>query len=405
MALVRFDRWSRSLRNSIAAVTVFVVTAAFLPFREFLTPTEVALTLLLVVLFASTLFGSTSGLIASVAAIACFNFFFLPPFHTFDISGAENWIAFGTFVITALIAGQLSGYARRRAEESEARQREIERLYDELRSAFEQASEAEALRKSEKLKSALLDAVTHDLRTPLTSIKASVTTLIEDSREKVLDGDSQQEFLEIIDEETDRLNDFIEGMVGIAKIEANAMSLQRRSSSIEEIVGNALERAKRATREHRIEVDIAPDLPNIFADAASIAEVLFTLIDNAAKYSAGGTSIKIAATGSDGKVLISVQDQGKGIEPAMRQRVFDKFFRSAENIHQTGSGLGLGLAIAKGIVESQGGSIRIEDGDSGFVTKFVVGLPVGLEGSSERTTPSAEADATPPSGDVRMSGA
>jgi len=377
VALVRFDKWSRGVRSVIAAVTVFLVTAAFLPFREFLTPTEVALTLLLVVLFASTLFGSTSGLIASVAAIACFNFFFLPPFHTFDISGAENWIAFGTFVITALIAGQLSGYARRRAEESEARQKEIERLYDELRGAFEQASEAAALRKSEKLKSALLDAVTHDLRTPLTSIKASVTTLIEDSAEKLLDGESKQEFLEIIDEETDRLNEFIQGMVGIAKIEANAMSLHRRSASVEEIVGNAVERAKRVTGEHRVEVITAPDLPNIFADAASISEVVYTLIDNAAKYSAGGTTIEIRAVREGEQVEIAVQDQGRGIDPSMRERVFDKFFRADDqDIHRTGSGLGLGLAIAKGIVESQGGSIRIVDGDAGSVTKFLVSLPI-----------------------------
>jgi len=375
--LVRFDKWGRGWRNVVSAAVVLLVTAAFLPFREFLTPTEVALTLLLVVLFASTLFGSTSGLVASVAAIACFNFFFLPPFHTFNISGPENWIAFGTFIITALISGQLSGYARRRAEESEARQREIERLYDELQAAFEQASEAEALRKSEKLKSALLDAVTHDLRTPLTSIKASVTTLIEDSKEDLLDGESKQEFLEIIDEETDRLNEFIEGMVGIAKIEANAMSLHKRSASIEEIVGNAVERGKRVTAQHTVDVTLQPDLPNVYADAASIAEVVFTLIDNAAKYSSAGTSIAISARKSENTVEVIVQDQGKGIEPAMRARVFDKFFRSDEqDIHRTGSGLGLGLAIAKGIVESQGGSIRIEDGDAGFVTKFVVSLPI-----------------------------
>jgi two-component system sensor histidine kinase KdpD len=279
-----------------------------------------------------------------------------------------------------LISGQLSGYARRRAEESEARQREIERLYDELRSAFEQASEAEALRKSEKLKSALLDAVTHDLRTPLTSIKASVTTLIEDRREKLLDGESQKEFLEIINEETDRLNDFIEGMVGIAKIEAKAMPLLKRSASVEEIVGNAVERARRVTGEHRVEVDIAPDLPSIFADAASVSEVVFTLMDNAAKYSAAGTMIEIAGGVVEGRVEISVQDLGKGIDPSMRERVFDKFFRGGEqDIHRTGSGLGLGLAIAKGIVESQGGSICIEDGEAGFVTRFVLSLPVSVE--------------------------
>ena len=376
MAFVRFDRLSRGWRNTIAAAVVFLVTAAFLPFRDSLTPTEVALTLLLVVLFASTLFGSTSGLVASVAAIACFNFFFLPPFHTFNISGAENWIAFGTFVITALISGQLSGYARQRADESEARKAEIERLYDELRSAFEQASEAEALRKSEKLKSTLLDAVTHDLRTPLTSIKASVTTLIEDAEEKLLDDESQQELLEVIDEETDRLNEFIEGMVGIAKIEANALSLRKRAASVDEMAANALERAERVTRGHKIEVNIEPDLPNVFADAASISEVLFTLVDNAAKYSPVGTIIEVRARMSDRRVEISVQDQGRGIDPGMRERVFEKFFRSQEqDIHRTGSGLGLGLAIAKGIVESQGGSIRIEDGDAGFATKFVVEIP------------------------------
>lgn len=379
MTLGGFGNLARGIRNAIAIGTVITVTLAFLPFREFLTPTEVALTLLLVVLFASTLFGSTSGLFASVCAILCFNFFFLPPFHTFDISGPENWIAFGTFVITALIAGQLSGYARRRAEESIGRQKEIERLYDELRSAFEQASEAEALRKSEKLKSALLDAVTHDLRTPLTSIKASVTTLLENMRSSVLDRESQQEFLEIIDEETDRLDEFIEGIVGIAKIEANAFELRRRSASVDEIITNALERADRITEDHSVRVRIEPDLPNVYADASSIAEVVFTLVDNAAKYSSSGTIIEVSAKPvGQGQIGIAVQDQGKGIEPAMRTRVFEKFVRggSEHEIHKSGGGLGLGLAIAKGIVESQGGTISIRDGENGFTTRFQVILPV-----------------------------
>src|SRR5688572_17198841 len=141
VAILRTERVGRIWFAAIAAGMVLLVTAAFLPFREHLNPTEVALTLLLVVLFAATLFGSTSGLAASVFGILCFNFFFLPPYGTLTISDPENWVAFGAFVITALIAGQISGYARRRAEESEARQREIERLYDELRGAFEQASE------------------------------------------------------------------------------------------------------------------------------------------------------------------------------------------------------------------------------------------------------------------------
>jgi K+-sensing histidine kinase KdpD len=391
---IRLDKMKRGARGLISIATVLIVTAAFLPFRDFLTPTEVALSLLLVVLFSSTLFGSTSGLAASVAAILCFNFFFLPPFHTLNISGAENWIAFGTFVVTALISGQLSGYARRRAEESEARQREIERLYDELRGAFEQASEAEALRKSEKLKSALLDAVTHDLRTPLTSIKASVTTLLEDAKVPVLDGESQQEFLEIINEETDRLDEFIEGMVGIAKVEANAMHLQKRAAAVEEIVANAISRAKRQIGERDLKIELGEDVPNVFADAASISEVVYTLLDNAAKYSPKRSKILIAAAHEPEAVTLSVSDQGKGIPPEMRERVFDKFFRAGEqDIHQTGNGLGLGLAIARGIVDSQGGRIRIEDGDDGYVTKFVVTLPSAGDAGSENELESFADDA------------
>ena len=215
----------------IAVGSVALTTVVLLPFRQYLNSTEVALTLLLVVLFCSTVFGSRAGLASAIAGIVSFNFFFLPPFYTLSISGPENWVAFGAFIITALIAGQLSGYARRRAEESEARQAKIESLYEELKGAFEQASDAEALRRSEKLKSALLDAVTHDLRTPLTSIKASVTTLLNEPERSGLDNESRREFLEIIDEETDRLNAFIEGMVGIAKVEAGAGELRRSLSS------------------------------------------------------------------------------------------------------------------------------------------------------------------------------
>src|SRR6185436_3827777 len=139
----------------IAIGTVILVSGVLLPFRQYVNSTEVALTLLLLVLFSSTLFGSRAGLAASIVGILSFNFFFLPPYYTLNISGVDNWVAFGAFLITALIAGQLSGYARRRAEESEARQKEIERLYDELKAAFKTATEAEAFKQSEKLKSAL----------------------------------------------------------------------------------------------------------------------------------------------------------------------------------------------------------------------------------------------------------
>jgi two-component system sensor histidine kinase KdpD len=192
--------------------------------------TTVALALLLNVLFIATRWGSLPALLASILAMLCFNFFFLPPFATFTIAATDNWVALLAFLITAVTAGQLSASAKRRAEEAETGRREIERLYAELRDAFERASHAEALRQSEKLKSALLDAVTHDLRTPLTSIKASITTLLDEARDEPpvpLDRDSRVEMMEVIDEESDRLNRFINGLIELARIEAPSLGRGR----------------------------------------------------------------------------------------------------------------------------------------------------------------------------------
>lgn len=146
-----------------------VITSLLAPVHEQINSTTVALSVLLIVLFVALFWGSRPALLASVLAMLSFNFFFLPPLYTFNVVHAENWIALVAFFTTALAVGQLSGRAKKRAEEAESGKREIERLYKQLQAAFEQASHTEALRQSEKLKSALLDAVTHDLRTPLAS--------------------------------------------------------------------------------------------------------------------------------------------------------------------------------------------------------------------------------------------
>ena len=163
----------------IAIAASLLAMAFLLVFREKVNSTTVALTFLLVVLFIATFVGRNPALVASVIAVLCFNYYFLHPVGTWTIAEWENLVAWAAFTITAVTAGEISAYARRRAEEAERQKDEIKRLYDELQIAFEKSSEAEALRRNEKLKSALLDAVTHDLRTPLTSIKASVTTLLD----------------------------------------------------------------------------------------------------------------------------------------------------------------------------------------------------------------------------------
>ena len=162
-----------------AVLGIALVTIVLTPFHARINSTTVGLTFLLVVLFVALFRGSGPALLASVLAMMSFNFFFLPPLYTFSIAHPQNWVALAVFFTTAIAVGQLSARAKRRAEEAEMAKHELERLYSELRDAFDRASQAEALRRSEKLKSALLDAVTHDLRTPLASVKASITTLLD----------------------------------------------------------------------------------------------------------------------------------------------------------------------------------------------------------------------------------
>ena len=319
----------------------------------------------------------------------CFNLYFLPPIGTLTIADPANWVALAAFLVTAITAGELSARAKRRAEEAEAGRHEIERLYDELRLAFERASHAEALRQSERLKSALIDAVTHDLRTPLTSIKASVTTLLDESKTEGADGSpavmneqGRLEMLEVINEECDRLNRFIEGLVEMARIEAGAFRLRRRWGTIEEMVEMALARAKKLTEKHRVEVEIEKELPIALVDARAVSEVIYSLVDNAAKYSAPGTLIRITASRSeDDMIRATVEDRGSGIPVGLRELVFDKFFRVTPDGASRGSqpsGTGMGLAIARGIVEAHDGRIWIESND-GQGTRVVFTLPIGDE--------------------------
>ena len=370
-------------------VGVGLITLLLAPFQSQINSTSVSLFYLLLVLFIALFWGSGPALFASVLGVIALNFFFLPPLYTLSIAHPQNWVALAVFFTTALAVGQLSARAKRRAEEAERNQHEIERLYKELRDAFERASQAEALRQSEKLKSSLLDAVTHDLRTPLTSIKASITTLIDearghtdDSQPVSLDPESRFEMLEVINEETDRLNRFIGGLIELARIEAGELHLRRRWGTVDEIISTALARAQPLTQNHSLQVAIEAELPVVRVDESAVSEVVFTLVDNAVKYSRAGTTIQINARLDEASVEMSVEDEGKGIAPDLRERVFDKFFRATRDGDISTSqppGTGMGLAIAKGIVEAHNGTIWIESGERGKGTRVVFTLPIGDE--------------------------
>ena len=358
-----------------------MITAGLIPLRSNINSTTVAFAFLLLVLFVAMFWGSMPALLASIFSMLCFNFFFLPPFHTLTIADPQNWVALTAFFITALAVGQLSARAKRRAEEAEAGRVENRRLYEELRDAFEMASQAEALKQSERFKSALLDAVTHDLRTPLTSIKASSTILIDDRRQRgePLNASEKDALLEVINQESDRLDRFVEGIVDLARIEAGDITLRRNWGPVDEMVDAAVARAEPFLKEHKLKIEIEKDLPIVRVDARAVAEVIFTLLDNATKYSPERSTIAVQVErGDDEMIKISVADEGPGIPPSARERVFDKFFRdAAKEAGGRAQGIGIGLSIAKGIVEAHGGRIWIEDAKNGHGTRVDFTVPVG----------------------------
>ena len=354
-----------------AVVGVAVVTAVLYALGSHINPTTVALIYFLFVVVVAILFESRAALVSSLLSASVLNFFFLPPYYTLSITDAENWVAFFVFLATAITVGQLSARAHERAVESE-------RLYTELQGAIERVSEAEALKRSEKLKSALLDAVTHDLRTPLTSIKASVTMLIDENQldpiERTIDSKARTELLEVINEETDRLNTFVETMVELARLQSGDTLLRRSSVTAEEIVVKAARRAKTIRGTHKFKSQIEPNLPPLSVDARALVEAIHNLLDNAAKYSPPDTTIFIGASRSNGNVRFVVEDEGPGIPQAERESVFERFYRS----DKLKRGLGMGLSIVRGIIEAHGGQIWIESGEKG--ARFVIDLPAEANG-------------------------
>ena len=335
--------------------------------------------LLLDVVVVARTWGAVPALVGAATGAMAYSYYFLPP-AGFGIEDAEDWIAFVTFIVTAVIAGELASRAERRAAEAQAGRQEIERLYQELQGAFERASEAEAARRNEQLKAALLDALTHNLRTPLTSIKAAVTALIRSgvwSPGSELSSEGRSELLQVIDEESDRLNRFIEGLSTPDRTEP-MQPIHLRAVDVGSILQSGLRRAETVTRDHRVLVALDDNLPAVSVDEASITEVIYILLDNASKYSPPGTAITMRAAREDERsVRITVSDDGPGIPDLMRERVFERFFRvpARESHDPSRGGVGLGLPIARRLVDTQGGRIWIETPASRRGTAVIVTVP------------------------------
>lgn len=433
--------------------------------------TTVALAMLLLVLGIATKWGLREAIFTSLLCVFAFNYFFLPPVGTLTIADPQNWVALTAFIVSAIVASKLSAQAKSRAEEAQARRREMERLYrlsramlmdeaadldrialtpirdifglkhvafyelqtrrmhsgnpgpltqnDLARSAesneiitreattiipvclgtrvvgslglagppltipeqesvanllaisyertraLQQAAAAEAARQGEQLKTSILDGLAHDFKTPLTAIKTCVSTLITIPPR---DEEKCRELLNIIDEETEHLHRTITEAIGLARIESRKVALQKTRMQLAPQIQTVILPFPDA---NRFVTDVPADL-EITADAHLMSQVLRQVFENARKYSGGGP-IEIFARPEGATVRVKVCDRGPGISPHELERIFDKFYRGTRG-QAAAEGTGMGLAIAKGIVEAHHGRIWAENRPGGGAV-FILQIP------------------------------
>ncbi len=445
--------------------------------------TTASLTYLLMVLAAATLWGLPEAIMVSVLSVLCLDYYFLPPVPSFGIDDPQNWVAWGTFLITSLVVSELSTRLKKRATEATQRQNEIERMYALSRSliqastetglsqdiptqvaeifgcagvAFfdalsgrilragmaaeisegalneaasstpspravpgnavvvpvnlgastvgslgfsgaaisapamqsvanlvalamdrvrkqEAAAHAEGARRHQELKSMLLDALAHEFQTPLTSIRAGIDAMLAESP-----GRDQQEWLEILDEESRRLSGMLTEAIQMARIEAGHVDLDKQTHTVEDLVYSALE--KEMAEGARVEIDLPQDLPPVSADAGLIRLVIRQIVGNALKYAQPGAPIAVHAQAGDAAVVIGVTDRGPGIPLEEQRQIFDRYYRGKQGCGQM-TGMGMGLPIARQVVEAHHGRIWVESRPGEGAT-FSFALPLAHEEAS-----------------------
>lgn len=236
------------------------------------------------------------------------------------------------------------------------------------------AAEAKARHEAEEanaLKLKFLAMISHELRTPLTSIKGFATTLLADDVQ--WHPANQHDFLQTIDEETDKLSDLIEQLLDLSRLEAGTLRIAPKPHTLEHVIATALAHLQTLTVDHQLILDVPHDLPFVRVDAERIGQVLTNLVGNAARYSPAQTTITVSAQRMDDMVQIDVADQGPGIPPQARARIFEPFEQVGRPPTNRTGGAGLGLAICKGLIEAHGGRIWVQDrAEPGTLIAFTV---------------------------------
>jgi two-component system sensor histidine kinase KdpD len=338
----------RRLLDAALWLTILAATAAVLvPFRGQLDKAHISLVLLLVVLGAGAQGGRLLGVGIAAVSFLVFDWFFLPPLHTLVVANPLDWLVLFAFLAASIVAAQL-----------------LNALVAARMRAAQDAARAEALRETDRLKDALLASVSHDLRTPLTTIKALAHEL----------GAFGDERSQVIEEQADRLNRLVADLLDLSRLNAGAMPLNIELNAVDDLFSAALQETEARFAERTIVAQLSDDgelLVGRFDLALSI-RVLVNLIENAVKYSSPGTAIRIAVRRRESKLLVSVSDTGPGVRAGEEERIFTPFYRPQHERTDAGSA-GLGLATARRMAEWQNGTVsyaRTTDGSS-----FTLELP------------------------------
>ncbi|HEU5279982.1 MAG TPA: ATP-binding protein [Gaiellaceae bacterium] len=337
---------------SLAAVAA--VTGAVYALRPVAPILSLGVIYLFAVLPVAALWGLPYAVAVSVVSMLAFNFLFLPPTHTFRLADSENWVALAVYLVTAVSVSELAARARRRAAEAERLARD--------------ARDAETLRRSDAVKTAVLRSVSHDLRSPITAI-LTAGDVLETSAE-TLSSEEREELHASIRLQARRLSRVVSNMLDLSKLEADAAQPAPELWTVDSLIARALEAI--GPDNERVEAVLPDDSHPVLVDAAQLEHALVNLLENALKFSSPTDPVELSADTVGDEVVLRVTDHGPGIPAGEREAIFEPFARGTSG--DRGAGSGLGLAIARGFVQLNGGRLWIDPAPARGTT-FALSLP------------------------------
>jgi K+-sensing histidine kinase KdpD len=327
-------------RILLSLLLVAATTAGIMILMRFVDLGRVGIIYLVPVLVAATRWGIVPALIAAMSSVAASAFFFYAPIYSLHVQDWEQLVDLMLFTLVAIVISQLAATAKRHAE-----------------IAARTLNEAKMRAETEHLRDALIGSVSHELRTPLASILGAASVLAE---APAVTGERRlAELANVVREEADRLNNDIQNLLDATRISSEGVRPNPEWIDPADVVNLAVERRRRRLAGNRVEIEVAGDLPLLYADPVLVDQALGQVLDNAAKYSPPGSTILIRADGADDRVVIVVRDAGAGLIAEERQHLLKRFYRGPRHATTT-SGSGLGLWIANAFVAACGGTVEVE---------------------------------------------